>query len=130
MMFAYVNIFKPPIIKISLEELTPQLEENVYGDYSPMDIINNEKKYASNTEKIRKADLSYPILVDSNYNIIDGYHRLMKAYLEHKKEIKVYVIDKTLKKNFILGKKENKKDVLEKLSISYFLELWSKRFCK
>ena len=83
MMFAYVNIFKPPIIKISLEELAPQLELNVWNEWSPLDVLKDmdKTKYASNVKLIHDADLSYPILVDSKYNILDGFHRFAKALM-------------------------------------------------
>jgi len=45
-------------------------------------------------EKINKANLKYPIIIDSKNNIIDGKHRIMKAILQNKKIIKFVRINK------------------------------------
>jgi hypothetical protein len=133
MMIAYVNIFKYPITSIPIEEFRSQLHENIWGEktpLTPMQVIEkiHLKKYASNAERIHKADLSYPIFVDSTHRILDGYHRVSKAYIEDKKEIHAYVFDANLMKKFILVK-DLDFEKLNKLSISDFLELWSKHFC-
>jgi ParB-like chromosome segregation protein Spo0J len=35
--------------------------------------------------------MKYPIIVDSNYNILDGVHRYAKHIIENKKTINVYI---------------------------------------
>jgi hypothetical protein len=46
--------------------------------------------------------MKYPIIIESNYNIIDGVHRYMKHILQHKRKINVYIFDKKLMKQFII----------------------------
>jgi hypothetical protein len=133
MMIAYVNIFKHPIESIPIEEFHSQLTENIWGErtpLSPMQVIEkiDLKKYSSNAERIHKADLSYPIFVDSAHRILDGYHRVSKAYIEDKKNVRAYVFDAELMKKFILVKDLNFVK-LNSLSIYEILELWSKNFC-
>lgn len=60
------------------------------------DMINKPNKRF--TKRMNKADMSYPILVDSNDYIIDGAHRLAKAYFNKKQTIEVKVISKDVLK--------------------------------
>ena len=48
MMMAYVNTHKLPVEKVPLEDNLWQLEQNVWGDYSPSDILKHpeRKKYS------------------------------------------------------------------------------------
>jgi len=130
MMFAYLNSSNHPVIKVSLEELVPQLSENVWGDWSPMTVLGkmDTKKYAENAERIRKADLSYPVIVTGKHRIVDGFHRVARAYLEGKKEIRIQVFDADLMKKFLIVKGLDFMK-LKQLEIFEVLELWNKRFC-
>jgi len=76
-----------PIRNMPVESLRPQLAEKSWG-YSPQDVLNNPEQYAGEMEMIRDADLSYPILMYKN-QIVDGNHRLAKAFFEKEKTIKV-----------------------------------------
>ena len=42
------------------------------------------------------SNLKYPIIIIKNNIIVDGMHRLSKAYLLNKKYIKAYIFDNTL----------------------------------
>lgn len=131
MMLAYINVFGHSVEKVPVEEFLPQLEQNVWGDWSPMTVLEkmDTKKYAENAERIRSADLSYPIIVTGPRKIIvDGYHRLAKAHLEGKKEIKIHNFDTALMKKFVINKDMNFVKVHQQTSIYEILELWSKRF--
>jgi len=140
MMLAYVNTHNHSIVKITIDELLPQLKQPVWGEWSPMTVIEkmDVKKYQDNSNRIREADLSYPIILTDRspklaypvpeHIIVDGYHRIAKAYLDGKKEIKAYIFDSSLMKKFILDKNLNFVKVHNKLSISDILELWSKNF--
>ena len=138
MMIAYLNTHKHPVIKLSLDTFVPQLNEIVWGDerkesgkgWSPMTVVEKigMKKYQENAERIKEADLSYPIIVTEKHVIIDGYHRLAKAYLEGKKDIKVNVIDDALLRKFLLVKGMDFVK-LNSVAIYDILELWNKRFC-
>lgn len=43
---------------------------------------------AFHCEKVKEADLSYPIILDWNGRIADGRHRIIKAIMEKRKTIK------------------------------------------
>lgn len=122
MMMAYVNAHKLPIQRISIEENLWQIEQPVWGDYSPSDVLRNpsKKKYAENIQRIRNADLSYPIFLTSKGQIIDGYHRILKAIQQEEKTVKAYVFDAALMKKFVIQ---------GSIEIYELLELYQKRFC-
>jgi RNA-binding protein YhbY len=130
MMFAYLNSNKHPVETIQLEELEPQLKELVWGDWSPMTVLEkmDAKKYSENAERIKKADLSYPIIVTGKHRVVDGFHRLAKAQLEGKKTIKVQVFDAALMRKFLLVKGLDFVK-LNEMKIHEVLELYIKRFC-
>ena len=57
-----------------------------------MEIINDPEKYKDEYERTMKADLSHPIDIMKNkgrWLILDGLHRLMKAYIQGQKKVKV-----------------------------------------
>lgn len=131
MMMAYVNTHRVPVIKLDLDENLWQLKQNVWGDYSPEDVLQHpdKKKYAENVERMKEADLSYPIFVTSKHVIIDGYHRILKTVQSGKSSIKAYVFDQLLLRKFIVNKDLNYAAVHQRLSIHELLELYQKRFC-
>ena len=119
-----------------MSELVPQLEKDVWG-VAPKDVLAKmeAKKYSENAERIREADLSYPIFVTGAHTaktrkhaIVDGYHRVAKALLEGKTEMKAYVFDAALMKKFILNTDMNFVKVHQHTSVYEVLELWQKRF--
>jgi hypothetical protein len=129
MMFAYINVFKPKITTVNVEELLFNLELNCWtNDVRPVDVLEDIKnaRYKAEVVRIKKADLTYPIIVNSQYFILDGMHRYVKHILENKKSIKVYVFDKTLMKKFVIAKRGDKLD----FQINDFIELFEKRFRK
>jgi hypothetical protein len=132
MMIAYVNERNHPTIKLPVQDLLPQLEQDVWGEWSPMTVLQKMevKKYKENAKRIQDAELKYPIFVTNNRTIIDGYHRVAKAVLEHKQTIQAYVFEASLMKKFILDSKMDFVRVHQELQVSDILELWSKRFCE
>jgi hypothetical protein len=132
-MLAYINIYKPSYSKIPITNFISQLSQNVWGKYSPMDVIQNmnAKKYKIDAAKIRKADLTYPIIILKNKHIIvDGYHRLSNVLIKENSEINAYIFDTSLMKKFIVDKNMNFVKVHQHTNIYDFLQLWSKNFCK
>ena len=87
------------------------------------------KKYQANAKRIREANMSYPIIVTGSHTIVDGYHRVAKAYMEGKKEIRAYVFDAALMKKCMLVKGMDF-GKLNGLAVYDIVELWNKRFCK
>ncbi len=131
MMMAYVNTHKHTIEKIKIDENLWQLDQNVWGDYSPSDILKHpeRKKYADNIQRLKDADLLYPIFMTSKHQIIDGYHRFLKAVIEKKPTINAYIFDANLMKKFIIKKELNYPAVHQRMKISDLLEVYAKRFC-
>ncbi|MEK6847126.1 MAG: hypothetical protein AABY16_03080 [Nanoarchaeota archaeon] len=92
---------KIPTTEMSIEKLTWHFdipfhwhEDGIYNLKS-IDIINNPKKYKEEYERTMKADLKYPIDIMENkgrWLILDGLHRLMKAYILKMKSVKVRII--------------------------------------
>jgi hypothetical protein len=126
-MFAYINIYKPEKVKLNLDDLKFNLEYNSWANQvRPIDVLNdmNNKKYKQEALRIKNADTKYPIIVDSNYFILDGVHRYIKHIIENKKTIQVYIFDKKLMKQFIIGKRGEEND----LQLNNYIELFHKRF--
>ena len=82
-----------PTVLIPLSNLKYHLKEKEWGNYSIQDVLKNPDKYPEDIEIINSVDLSYPIL-EYKDNIIDGNHRLAKAFLDGKENIKVKQITK------------------------------------
>lgn len=139
MMLAYLNIKGHPVEQFPVDTFIPQLEQKVWGEWSPKTVIEkmDVKKYQENSERIKKADLSYPIIITGNKTsvtrantIVDGYHRISKAYLDGQKNISAYVFDKSLMDKFIINKDLNFVKVHQNTGVNEILELWTRRFCK
>ena len=127
LMFSYINLCKPNKNKLNLEELNFNLEYNSWeNNVRPIDVLNDmkNKKYKDEVSRIRNANIKYPIIIDSNYNILDGVHRYIKHIIENKKTIDVYIFDKKLMKKFIIGKR----DEIINLEPNDFIELFYSRF--
>lgn len=82
-----------PTVRIPLSSLTNYLKEKEFDNYSIQDIFNDTDKYQKEMKIIKNVDLRYPILRYKDH-IIDGNHRLAKAFLEGKENIKVKYITK------------------------------------
>jgi hypothetical protein len=127
LMFAYINLCKPNKTKLNLDELTFNLEYNCWkNNVRPIDVLNDIKneKYKDEVFRIKNANIKYPIIIDSNYNILDGVHRYVKHIIENKKTINVYIFDKKLMKKFIIGKRNETVN----LEINNYIELFYRRF--
>jgi hypothetical protein len=131
MMISYVNVFGHPKVKLPIDVFIPQLDEKVWGDWSPLEVVNNmkSKKYKEDADKIEKADTTYPVIVTGKHKIVDGFHRIAKAYLEGKKHIDVYVFTSDLMDKFIINRDLNFVKVHSHTDVHELLDLWAKRFC-
>lgn len=60
---------------------------------TPREVMNNMDEFPYHKEKIKNCDTSYPLDIMKNkkgkWLTLDGLHRLVKLYLNHKKRIKV-----------------------------------------
>jgi len=133
LMIAYLYNKKPKYVNIEVKKLLHNMDYKCWGNpeikelYSPHEVLNNPKKYKKDYDRILGADLSYPIIVSNEMNVIDGMHRLSKAYLENKKTIKVHKFNKTMMKKFIVGKK-NEWDKVNKIRDYDLIILYLNRF--
>ena len=133
MIFAYINIFKPKYVKVNVQNYLSTLEYNGWGNpkikefFSAKNVIDNPKKYKEDYKRIMNSNLKFPIVIANNY-IVDGVHRLTKAYLQKKKEIKAYIFDGELLEKFLIDKNKNWDKV--KFNTYDYIELFFKRFCK
>lgn len=133
MMFAYLNTAGHPVVRIPVADLVPQMEKKVWGDWAPTTVLAkmDVKKYAEDAERIRKANMSYPIIVAGarRHAIVDGYHRVAKALLKGQTHVDAYVFEPAVMNKFILDRDMNFVRVHQHMSLADILELWSKRFC-
>jgi hypothetical protein len=135
MMLSYLDNNDHPISKIKIQKYQDVLYYPGWGDplknnnYSPMDVLKSPKKYADDYKRIQDADLSYPIIVNYNNNIVDGIHRLTKAYIQNIKTLDAYIFDKKLMNKFIIGR-IGEWDKLDKMPIYQLISLYYKRFCR
>jgi len=118
-----IKVHKVPIADLVGQLVNKSWEYKHEGnaDISPIDVIENPKKnrkYTKHYNRIMNADMQYPILVylmDDETEaktsvIVDGLHRLSRAYIEKHPTISVrYVTNKQLEKVFIMDV-EGKKD--------------------
>lgn len=73
--------------------------------------IGSFKELAREMQSVLKADYSYPIILDEEYKLVDGAHRLVHAYLDGKTHIKGVIIRKN---QFPKPDYDEAKSVLEK----------------
>lgn len=90
-----------PLSKMNIEELTWHFDIPFHwyngGVYNltSREIIKNPQKYKEEYERTMKADLKYPIDIMQNkgkWLILDGLHRLMRAYIQGITEVDVRII--------------------------------------
>jgi hypothetical protein len=82
-------------VEVDIERYKEVLYENVWGEggetLSPMDVVLNptfNKNHVKHMQRIRTAPLDDPIIIRfKNDEIVDGCHRLTRAFLEGRKKI-------------------------------------------
>lgn len=110
MMFAYIHVFEHQITTVDTMDYSDTLKHKGWGNpnkkilFSPLDVLKNPKLYESDMKRIKKANLSFPIIIH-NGNIVDGVHRLTKAFLKNKKHLDAYIFDDSLMKKFLINNK-------------------------
>ena len=78
------------------------------GSVSVWEVIRSPKnRNPKQWRRMERADTSYPIIIskriDGKWDVIDGLHRLMKLYLNHKKSVKAQVLTPSMvKKRYFL----------------------------
>lgn len=126
MMHAYVNLNKPKVeMDYVLKYLEP-MKYNIWGEHSPLDVIKNPKKYKEDMLLVKKANMSYPIYVSDDI-VIDGHHRLLRAYMNNVQKIKLIRFPYELLMKFKIG--TTIKSVKD-MEIHEYIELYYKTFNK
>ncbi len=70
-----------------------ELAEEYSGDFNAMLLAKPE--WEQHIVSLRDADYkTYPLLVEGDHNVIDGMHRLTRAWIDKAKEIKIKRFDK------------------------------------
>ena len=135
MVFIYINEFKPKAIKIKVSDYISLLDYKVWYccpgtdmKFSPRYIIEHRADFKYEYKRIEDADLKYPVIIHDN-DIVDGYHRLSKAYILNKKFIYAYVFDKQLINKFIIMKNGNW-DKINNLKAYEIMTIYNKQFKK
>ena len=129
LMFSYINIFKPKKVKLDIKKLSFNLYYECWeNNVRPIDVMNDikNKKYEDEVKRIKKSDTKFPIIIDTNNNIIYGFHLYIKYILNKKKTINVIMFDEKMMKKFIISKYNEKKEC----QICNIIELFIKRFIK
>ncbi|RJQ36696.1 hypothetical protein C4552_02265 [Candidatus Parcubacteria bacterium] len=91
-----------PIIDVAIDELVwhfdmPVWEQDGTDDWNltPWQVIRGEAGTSAHQKRVDDTDLQYPILLrrfNGRLVVIDGVHRLAKAYLQGAKTIKAKII--------------------------------------
>ena len=87
-----------PIIEIDLKEIK-ELNENYW--FRSTDNIPTCKSIADHSKLIIETDLKYPIILASDGSIMDGMHRVCKAYIPGLKKIKAKKFENTPDRDYI-----------------------------
>ena len=92
-----------PVIEMDIEDLMWHFDVPFHwhrgGIYNltSREIIEHPEKHKEEYERTLKADLKYPIDIMENkgrWLILDGLHRLMKAYVQRMKKVNVRIISR------------------------------------
>lgn len=77
----------------AVKDKTPQRVENRYILQQCSWNIGTLREFAEEMRNVQEVSLDYPIILDMNGYILDGAHRVVKAYLEGKDIDIVYLGD-------------------------------------
>ena len=135
LMIAYVGLFKLEPIEIDIERMRPSMNLPYWLSkrgktmvrLSPAQAIENPDEYPEHKKKIESADLRYPIMIHEDYHLIDGAHRLVKAFSEERKTIRAYMFSDELMEKFIVNKEGNI-NIGRFISVAQQIHIFYKRF--
>ena len=93
-----------PVVDIDIKKLTwhfdmPVWEKDGTDDWNltPWEVIEKGEGSIGHQKRIENVDISFPLIVtkyNSRYVILDGVHRLVKAYTHGDKQVKGKIIPK------------------------------------
>ena len=94
-----------PIVDFEIKKLIWNFDLPLWGkdgenwNLTPWDVINEVSGSGSQRRRVEEADLKFPVLIikkSGKWLIIDGVHRLVKAFLNKQKTIQVKIISPDL----------------------------------
>jgi hypothetical protein len=111
MMFAYIYNSDIIPIKVKVERFMPFLTYLAWPNndgtaYSPVYVLEHPEANLKHYNKVINANMSYPIIISIHDRVIDGVHRLARAYMDQKEYIDVYYFDEELLSKFIIYEKQ------------------------
>jgi hypothetical protein len=81
-----------PVVSVNLEEIK-ELDENFW--YQGEDDLPSCRSIGNHCKLIHEADLNYPIILSGERRVMDGMHRVVKAYILDHKTIDAVIFDLT-----------------------------------
>jgi hypothetical protein len=137
LMIKYFQYNKYPISALYVSDLEKNLEYECWGDnykngkkYNPKTVMNDESsRFAYDKKRINQSELKYPIIVCDGY-VIDGMHRLAKAYSYKHTIINAYIINHDLLSKFLISVDLSDKGIktVENYDQQYFDDLYNLKF--
>lgn len=78
-----------PVVDIELNELKSYLNQNAWfhGKNKP-----TLRTFIQHYRRVEQADLSYPIIINPQYGVLDGLHRMAKAHVSGLSSIKAVIL--------------------------------------
>ena len=79
-----------PTTQIRIDEIGAVDQVTWFHEGGPQPTCREVTKHC---QRIMNADLSYPILVQADYRVLDGMHRIAKCLLEGRETIEAKIVD-------------------------------------
>jgi hypothetical protein len=78
-----------PVVDVALTELDVYLDENAWfhGKNQP-----TFRVFIQHYQRVDQADLSFPIIINPKFGLLDGLHRIAKAYVIGHSSIKAVIL--------------------------------------
>lgn len=80
-----------PIVMVAIEGL--QILDEVVWFGGPKDVKPTVRKIAEHARDMMNADLGYPIVMTTSGDVLDGAHRIAKAYLQGQHSVAAVLLD-------------------------------------
>jgi hypothetical protein len=91
-----------PVTTVPVEKIVYNIHDRIWrdkeGQFSAACVLIQrfEPRFAAHYERIAFADMNFPILITSNYKILDGYHRFNKAKLQSQPYINAIIVSRDI----------------------------------